>query len=92
MQSAYATLLGQEPLFTNFTAKFVGTLDYIFYEPHALKPNQILLLPTEVPPHRRAAAPPRRRTAVSALATPLHRTPARDQRCVVDDCAPNPRR
>ncbi|KAL1495395.1 hypothetical protein AB1Y20_016763 [Prymnesium parvum] len=47
MRSAYATLLGQEPLFTNFTAKFVGTLDYIFYEPNTLQPVEILMLPTE---------------------------------------------
>ena len=29
------------------TAKFVGTLDYIFYDPNTLKPTQILVLPTE---------------------------------------------
>ena len=30
LRSAYGSILGQEPLFTNFTPGFVGTLDYIF--------------------------------------------------------------
>ena len=40
--SAYASVLGDEPLFTNFTgppSNFVGTLDYIFYSPAQLRPT-----------------------------------------------------
>ena len=44
--SAYASLLGQEPLFTNFTPNFVGCLDYIF-STDGLQPTQVLKLPTE---------------------------------------------
>uniref|UniRef100_A0A7S3ANS8 HTH La-type RNA-binding domain-containing protein n=1 Tax=Haptolina ericina TaxID=156174 RepID=A0A7S3ANS8_9EUKA len=47
LQSAYGFLLGQEPLFTNFTSKFVGTLDYIFYDTQTLTPTQLLMLPKE---------------------------------------------
>ena len=45
-KSVYASLLGQEPLFTNFTSGFVGTLDYIFASP-GLTPLQVLVLPSE---------------------------------------------
>ena len=45
-RSVYATLLGQEPLFTNFTPGFVGTLDYIFAS-NGLTPLQVLNLPSE---------------------------------------------
>ena len=41
--SAYASVLGDEPLFTNFTgppSNFVGTLDYIFYSAAQLRPTQ----------------------------------------------------
>jgi mRNA deadenylase 3'-5' endonuclease subunit Ccr4 len=48
LQSAYGFLLGQEPLFTNFASKFVGTLDYIFYDTQTLTPTQLLMLPKEV--------------------------------------------
>ena len=32
-----ATAIGTEPVFTNFTATFKGTLDYIWYTPGRLK-------------------------------------------------------
>jgi len=50
LASAYAAVLGQEPLFTNFTGppyNFVGTLDYIFFSPGSLRVTQVLQLPTE---------------------------------------------
>ncbi len=36
-----------EPLFTNMTKDFKGTLDYIFYTNTSLQPTSILELPTE---------------------------------------------
>ena len=45
-KSAYAALLGQEPLFTNFTPGFIGCLDYIFSST-GLTPLQVLVLPIE---------------------------------------------
>ena len=50
-KSVYATLLGQEPLFTNFTSTsssgtFIGCLDYIFAST-TLTPLQALCLPSE---------------------------------------------
>jgi hypothetical protein len=44
--SAYGSLLGQEPLFTNFTTGFIGTLDYVFAN-QMLEPLQVLTLPSE---------------------------------------------
>ncbi len=46
LSSTYGSVLGQEPLFTNFTPTFVGTLDYIFCSP-SLAPTQVLALPSE---------------------------------------------
>ena len=46
-KSTYAAILGQEPLFTNFTPGFVGCLDYIFASKDSLTPLQILVLPPE---------------------------------------------
>jgi len=46
LTSAYGTLLGQEPLFTNFTAGFIGTLDYLFGNAQ-VEPLQVLRLPSE---------------------------------------------
>ncbi len=37
LASAMNTALGGEPIFTNYTAKFKGTLDYIFYTPSRLR-------------------------------------------------------
>lgn len=37
LASAYNTLLGAEPPYTNFTKHFRGTLDYILYDPTALR-------------------------------------------------------
>jgi mRNA deadenylase 3'-5' endonuclease subunit Ccr4 len=37
LASAMQTGLGSEPLFTNFTANFKGTLDYIWYTPGRLR-------------------------------------------------------
>ena len=37
LASAMQTGLGSEPLFTNFTANFKGTLDYIWYTPSRLR-------------------------------------------------------
>ena len=47
-KSVYATLLGQEPLFTNFTPGFVGTLDYIFCS-EGLTPLQVRTRPPSRP-------------------------------------------
>jgi endonuclease/exonuclease/phosphatase family metal-dependent hydrolase len=46
LSSAYGTILGQEPLFTNFTPGFVGTLDYIFGNDQLIA-TQVLRLPSE---------------------------------------------
>lgn len=45
LRSAYERVLGVEPDFTNFTADFVGTIDYIWYETSGLQPLQVLRLP-----------------------------------------------
>ena len=37
LSSVMATAIGSEPVFTNFTATFKGTLDYIWYTPGRLK-------------------------------------------------------
>jgi len=47
--SAYKSVLGREPAFTNYKLDFHNTLDYIFYSPeHRLKPVKVLDLPSEV--------------------------------------------
>ncbi|PRP82590.1 protein groucho-like [Planoprotostelium fungivorum] len=48
LSSAYATYRdGREPVFTNYSQNFKGTLDYIFYEMDKLKLNGQLTLPPE---------------------------------------------
>jgi len=42
LRSAYATVLGREPAATNFTDKFVGVLDYIWYSKVHLTPVAVL--------------------------------------------------
>jgi CCR4-NOT transcription complex subunit 6 len=37
LASAMSTVIGREPTFTNYTAKFKGTLDYIWYTPSLLR-------------------------------------------------------
>lgn len=42
----YASILGSEPSFTNFTPGFTGTLDYIFFSPSdSIRPISFLELP-----------------------------------------------
>ncbi|XP_038899225.1 carbon catabolite repressor protein 4 homolog 4 isoform X1 [Benincasa hispida] len=44
--SVYASILGSEPSFTNFTPGFTGTLDYIFLSPSdSIRPVSFLELP-----------------------------------------------
>ncbi|XP_022976793.1 carbon catabolite repressor protein 4 homolog 4 isoform X1 [Cucurbita maxima] len=46
LSSVYATTLGREPSFTNFTPGFTGTLDYIFFSPSdSIRPISLLELP-----------------------------------------------
>ncbi|KAG7024715.1 Carbon catabolite repressor protein 4-like 4 [Cucurbita argyrosperma subsp. argyrosperma] len=46
LSSVYATTLGREPSFTNFTPGFTGTLDYIFFSPSdSIRPISFLELP-----------------------------------------------
>lgn len=47
MCSAYKTILGREPKFTNYTFHFKGCLDYILYNPNGLCPVSIFDLPKE---------------------------------------------
>ena len=37
LESVMVTATGSEPLYTNFTANFKGTLDYIWYTPGRLR-------------------------------------------------------
>ncbi|KAI6656494.1 hypothetical protein LOD99_1290 [Oopsacas minuta] len=46
VKSAYLTIQGSEPLYTNYTGDFHGCLDYIFYS-EGLIPMSILALPDE---------------------------------------------
>ena len=46
LTSAYGSILGGEPLFTNFTPGFIGTLDYIFGNAF-VHPRRVLMLPSE---------------------------------------------
>ena len=45
--SAYQTVLGEEPTFTNYTKHFVGTLDYIWYSAQNLRPLSAAPIPDE---------------------------------------------
>mmetsp|Transcript_5062 Transcript_5062/g.11224 ORF Transcript_5062/g.11224 Transcript_5062/m.11224 type:complete len:602 (+) Transcript_5062:143-1948(+) len=47
LTSALSSALGMEPTFTNYTAKFKGTLDYICYSPSRLRVLSTLDMPTE---------------------------------------------
>eukprot|EP01034_Spumella_vulgaris_P023683 gene23683-29928_t len=47
MGSAMFSGMGTEPQFTNYTAKFKGTLDYIFYTPSRLRIMAVTSLPEE---------------------------------------------
>lgn len=47
LQSALAAGFGEEPKFTNFTQKFKGTLDYIFYTPSRLRIMAVTTFPEE---------------------------------------------
>ncbi len=42
LTSAYLEVLGAEPSFTNYTADFVGSLDYIFYSRDTLICNGVI--------------------------------------------------
>jgi CCR4-NOT transcription complex subunit 6 len=46
LSSAMAVVSGEEPVFTNYTGKFRGTLDYIFYSPSRLR----VLAASSIPP------------------------------------------
>lgn len=45
--SAMSTAFGEEPLYTNYTANFKGTLDYIFYTPNSLRIMAAMAIPDE---------------------------------------------
>jgi CCR4-NOT transcription complex subunit 6 len=47
LASVMHTVTGSEPAFTNFTAKFKGTLDYIFYTPNSLRIMAATSIPEE---------------------------------------------
>lgn len=47
LESVMATATGTEPIFTNYTANFKGTLDYIFYTPGRLKILAVTNVPDE---------------------------------------------
>src|ERR1700748_870290 len=42
LASAYAKVLGREPLCTNVTHEFEGTLDYVWYTKSSLRPVAVL--------------------------------------------------
>ena len=44
---AYASVLGQEPGFTNYTGHFKGALDYIWYSADRLAPTAVLDIPSQ---------------------------------------------
>lgn len=46
LQSSYS-LLGHEPVYTNYTANFVGVLDYLWFNPEAVMASAVLLVPSE---------------------------------------------
>lgn len=41
------SLQGEEPRFTNYTVGYEGTLDYIFFSPHTLRPAAVAIVPEE---------------------------------------------
>mmetsp|Transcript_34618 Transcript_34618/g.83631 ORF Transcript_34618/g.83631 Transcript_34618/m.83631 type:complete len:632 (+) Transcript_34618:486-2381(+) len=45
--STYQTVLGDEPVHTNYTAQFKGVLDYIWYSAHTLRPLSASPIPDE---------------------------------------------
>lgn len=47
LSSALSTTLGNEPAFTNYTARFKGTLDYIYYTPSRLRVLAATSMPEE---------------------------------------------
>ncbi len=47
MTSAMYSGMGAEPQFTNYTASFKGTLDYVFYTPSRLRVMAVTALPDE---------------------------------------------
>jgi endonuclease/exonuclease/phosphatase family metal-dependent hydrolase len=47
LASAMGSVLGAEPLFTNYTAKFKGTLDYVYYTPSRIRVLGAAALPEE---------------------------------------------
>jgi CCR4-NOT transcription complex subunit 6 len=58
VSSAYASVLGREPAFTNYTGDFVGTLDYIWASANSVVPVRVLLtLPEEIVVSHNGALP-----------------------------------
>lgn len=47
LKSAYATLLGDEPRFTNYTVGYVGVLDYIWFSGMHWRPLSVAPIPDE---------------------------------------------
>jgi CCR4-NOT transcription complex subunit 6 len=47
LASAMSTAFGMEPSYTNYTSKFKGTLDYIFYTPTRLRIMAVTAIPDE---------------------------------------------
>ena len=45
--SAYASVMGKEPPYTNYTANFKGVLDYIWYSAQYLRPLSTVPIPDE---------------------------------------------
>ena len=45
--SAYSTVMGQEPSYTNYTVNFKGVLDYIWYSMQHLRPLSTVPIPDE---------------------------------------------
>jgi hypothetical protein len=64
LESAYAQVLGREPLYTTLHDKYVGTVDYIFYTPQA---------PLRAP-HDEGGAPAARMRPLRVLQPPPLRT------------------
>lgn len=56
LQSAYASVLGQEPVFTAWGPDFLGCIDYIFFSPDAFEPLEVLGVPSQ-PPQAQDAPP-----------------------------------
>lgn len=46
LSSAMAAVYGAEPAFTNYTSKFRGTLDYVFYSPSRLRVLAVSAIPS----------------------------------------------